>query len=274
MGTSKAYDGSGGQWRKVRREAQKLAEADTDGLDTIGIDALVAQLVGTSIDTLGWHGPALRQSGGGGTDGPAAGGAAARSTRGESAGRRAGGTNLHTHLGRAAAARSATTALRAAYRVAGGGGGGASGGLPELGISHAQLAAANPFEQCAAIVDAVRDGNSLADDAIAAANREAVLAILTAESPPPPEVAVRIFVTELLSHIIITEIGQTLRQHTDAAASVRQERRIRDCVEAVVDQLPLLALDHGGRITATELSQTIESGLSRLYDIHIPGHAS
>ncbi|GAA3428742.1 hypothetical protein GCM10018953_59260 [Streptosporangium nondiastaticum] len=270
MGTSKSYDGSGGQWRDVRREAEKLAEADVNGLDAAGIDALIQQLVGTSIDALGWHGPIVRQPGSGGADGPG-GGVPARPSSERSGGRRAGGTNLQTFHGRAAAARSATAALRAAYRVAGGGGGGLAGGLPELGISHAQLAAANPFEQCAAIVDAVREGNTLADDAIAAANREAVLAILTAESLPKPEVAVRIFMTELLSHIIITEVGQTLRQTAGGAASVRQERHIRDCVEAVVGQLPLLALDHGGRITASELTETIESGLSRLYEIYTPG---
>lgn len=270
MGTAKSYDGSGGRWRDARRNAEELARADADGLDAEGIDALVQQLVGTSLNALGWHGPAVRQSGGGGADGPGTGGVPARPSSGDgrASGRR-GSTGLQTPEGRAAAARAGAAALRAASRLAGGGPGGLPDGIPELGISHAQLAAADPFEQCALIVDAVREGNTLADDAIAAANSDAVLAIITSQAEP--EEAVRMFMVELLFHIVITEVGQTLRQKAGGEASVRQEQRIRDCVDAVVGQLPLLNVGQGERVTATELTEAIDSGLTRLYDIFLPG---
>lgn len=245
MGTSGAYGGSSGRaWGKARQQAGDFADNPSDAnaeqlpndisnalnWDSDGDEANAPapgdapQPLRVAFGRLGGGG---RGGGGGGPSGGGGGGG-----RGGGSGSSSGGRS------RAIAARvgGSVAALGLAYQNRD------SGPLAVFNLTLVELDALDIHERAKRILEAV--GASLGDigeEELVRASGSALLLLLDEESPNGED-AVRLFVTEYVFEVSLTEIGDEFRDGTrDGYATVDEEDKLHDLIETRVAQVDLPA---------------------------------
>jgi hypothetical protein len=246
MGTSDAYGGSGGRaWGKVRQQASDYADNPTDGNANDLLDALA--------DALDWDGDSenvpnptepprpvqplyiggVGLGGGGGGAGGGGGGGGGRTGGAGGGGSGGGGGRSRA---RAARVGGSVVAAGLAYRNRD------ESTLRRLNLSLAELDGLDSYGQAKQILAAV--GASLGDvqeEELTQASASALLAMLQDDSPTGDD-AVRVFVTEYVFEVALTEIGNEFRDGTrDGWATVDEEDKLRNLIEVRVGQVELPA---------------------------------
>jgi hypothetical protein len=241
MGTSGAYGGSSGRgWGKVRRHGGDFADnpSEANGDELLYAIANALQWDGDPSDapTPGEALQPLRLSfggTGGGGRGPGSGGGGGGDRSG--GGARGGGGGGRSRA-RAARVGGTVGAVGLAYQ------GRDVGVLAAFNLSLDELDALDVHERAKRILEAV--GASLGDiseDELVRASGSALLALLEEQSPTGED-AVRLFVTEYVFEVSLTEIGDEFRDGTrDGYATVDVEDKLRDLIEIRVGQVDLPA---------------------------------
>jgi len=241
MGTSGSYGGSGGRaWGRARHQAEEyIADPTPENAE---------QLVSDIADALDWDGdgepdgpgtderPAdlsplrPRAPGGGHGDGP--GGAAGGGRGGTVRVGGAGGTGRSRSRARAASIGGSVAAAGLALRA------GDADTLARFGLALGDLAGLDPFDQAGRILEAVAGSvGGIQEDELRTASAEALLALLQDDAATAGD-AVRIFITEYVFAVSLTEIGDDLRDgRRPGWASVSDEDVLHDLIEAKVKQV-------------------------------------
>ena len=275
MGTSGAYNGSGGRaWGKARTQAGEYADNTTS--------ENAAQLLSDIANAFDWDAdggldfgeldlgkpdlgkpdlgkpdlgelkpllarPRLRAPRGGG-DGPGGAGGGARASKGV---RLAGGGGGRSRSrARAAAVGGSVAAAGLALRDRD------EATLVRFGLTLAELDGLDAHEQAHRILDAVAGSvGGIQEDELQHASAVAILALLAEGTTP--EDAVRVFITDYVFEISITEVGAELRNGTrDGYTTVDQEDQLRDLIETCVNQL-----DFPDRLDADNIQEVIYNSL-------------
>lgn len=273
MGTSGAYGGSSGagfsRARRMINEFISDPSADTakpalqqlvDALDWQGDDATEAGIAGSSGSTTEpasdpRPGAPMRPStthrgsrgagtGAGGSGGGSGGGGGAGGGRSRGRAARVGG--------RAAAAGYA---LRTGDAEA----------LAALGLDLAELADLDAFEQTSRIVDTlVKSSGSIEDDEMRRATASALLELLEYDGDVDGDTTVRLFISEYIFEIAITEFGDKLRDGSrPGEQSVADEDVLKDTIRANVDQMQFGA----GGVSPEAFEAAIRDGLRDVRDV-------
>jgi hypothetical protein len=275
MGTSQGYAGSGGAWNGAQRDLDDLISGGTTTTDDVCGDAAGAlgwdaggegadgddnsdaaptagagpiPLIGASVAPIRVGG---RGRGGGGGGGGGAGGGA-----------RTGGRGRRTGAGGGGATRSRQRAARAGARVAAAGyalRAGDAAALRALGLDLAALAGLSPSQQARRIVDVIVGTAATIQDAeIARASATMVIRLLERDVEPPPAEVLRIFATEYVYEVFMTELGSEMRDGTrDGADGVVTEDDIHDLIEARVASLQI----DGASVDAVDLEDALDDVL-------------
>jgi hypothetical protein len=249
MGTSGAYAGSGGRaWSEAREQAGEYASDPSN--------ANAEQLLGNIADALDWDDEDVDEPGGG-NEGVADQQRGAQQPLRISTPRGRGGGGVASGAGaadgggrvRGAGGRGGGGG-RSRSRAAAVGGGVAAAGLAlrdrdadallRFGLTLSELDGLGSYEQAQRILDAVGASlGGLEEDELNRASAAALLALLTEEGASGAD-AVRLFVTEYVFEVTLTEIGDEFRDGTrDGFATVELEDKLHDLIEADVSQVDL-----------------------------------
>jgi hypothetical protein len=272
MGTSQGYAGSGGAWNGAQRDLDDLISGGTtttddvcgDAAGALGWDAGGAPADGDDngeaaptaragpIPVIGTPVAPIRVGGRGrGGGGGGAGGGA-----------RTGGGGRRARAGGGGATRSRQRAARAGARVAAAGyalRAGDAAGLRALGLDLAALAGLSPSQQARRIVDViVGTATTIQDVEIARASATMVIRLLERDVAPAPAEVLRIFATEYVYEVFMTELGSEMRDGArDGADGVVTEDDIHDLIEARVASLQI----DGASVDAVDLEDALNDVL-------------
>jgi hypothetical protein len=102
----------------------------------------------------------------------------------------------------------------------------------------------------------------------AEARRAAANALLALLGPGPTDAvaAIRVFVTECVFQIWLTEVGQALRETRTAAPSLATERRVRGFIEARVRTTPISG--DAGALTVAAMQTLIGETLAAVRSLN------
>lgn len=265
MGSSGAYGGSGGRaWGKARQQAGDYADAPSD--------ANAEQLLSNIADALDWDSDSPPDAGdgdpndqfrpafgplrikvtpgsGGGLGGAGGGGGTGGGSAG--AGSAGGGGGRSRSRARAATVGGSVAAAGLALRNRDG------PALGQWGLSLQELDGLDLHEQAKRILDAVGASvGDLQEDELTQASAAALLALLDDKDATGAD-AVRVFVVEYVFEVSLTEIGDELRNGTrDGWATVQQEDKLHDLIEARVSQIELSAT-----IGSADIQQAVYTAL-------------
>jgi len=146
-------------------------------------------------------------------------------------------------------------------------------GLAEYGLSYEALRSlGDPIEVIRQIVEAAcgpRADSSLEEHEeryVAATVAEWVLEHAEADGLPSPEEITRCAIASIIFEVILTEIGETLRDRLDSEVNVADEE-LREAAE-VLSEKAELSTDGA---TAEEISRAIEGGLDSLRRVYAVG---
>lgn len=247
MGMADPYGGSSGRaWGKVRQRAGDYADNPTndnaeqllngisDALQWDGDNTAKPPVPGEAPEPLrpGFGPISVRghRAGGGGGGGGGSGGSGAGGGGGAGGGRSGGGRSR----ARAARVGGSVAAVGLAYQNRD------TGTLQAFNLTPAELDALDVHERAKRILDAVGASlGNIEEEELTRASGAALLALLE-EDAPSGEDAVRLFVTEYVFEVSLTEIGNALRDGTrDGYATVDEEDQLRDLIETRVAQVDL-----------------------------------
>ena len=239
MGTSGAYGGSGGAWGGAGQDAEDFADDPTDA----GAEDLVDHTLQALQSEGGDEGdggeeedlppepfvpgpstlPGLRVRPPGGTGG--AGG-----------GRAGGGGGGRTRTSGGGGGRSASRTAQAGGRAIAAGyalRAGDDAALRELGLSLAELAGLDVFEQMGRILDAtVPASGSPQESEVRRATTNALIVLLK-DGDDSPRAVVEAFVSAYVFEALITEHGERLRAGDPSGANAKEiERRLKSAIRA------------------------------------------
>ncbi len=287
MGTSGAYEGSGGSgWSGARGEAEQLmANAGSSIADALAAVALAVPWGGpdyTAQDTTGGSGhdsppdaatppsapslllPLLRHPGPSGASSSSGGGG------GSGGGSGGGGGRL-----RAASTRSRRRAASVGGRAISAGlaiAGGDAVGLADLGLDLTQLAALDPYEQCARVMEQLDGAATVEELEVRRAAVTTVLHVLELGTAATAVDAVRVFIGDYVLQVATTELGRTMRNGEGRGPrSATIERQMRDYIRAVVGGLDLTTATNSGVVPAGGIEAAIFVALSDVRDVFMAG---
>ena len=275
MGTSDPYGGSGGRdWKNLREEVEDwLDSLPGSGEEAPGDESGGGNGDGESDqgqpgqpdqtalpDLVSSLGRAF-QSGGGASDGPAAGGGIGSP----------GGTRASSGRSPSGTGRSTARAGRVGGRLAAGifgmrAGDGAA--LDAIGIDFAEMQGLDTYGQAQMLVRAATENSvatSMEDEEIqAASNKTAIWALERSEAPEAIEIVQR-FIMEYVYGVFLAENGSVLRSgRRDGVAAVAAEKQLRETIEALVRGFPLTPTG----MDPAELGAAAEKVLEQVLQIH------
>lgn len=273
MGTSGAYGGSvGSDFGRARRKVNDFISDPSAESAKPALQQLV--------DALGWQGDDA--DGGAGSDAgatdaqpavdpnrrnpmrpaaPRSGGGGGAAGGGGGGGRRSGGGGGGGGRSRARAAGVGGRAAAAGYALRSAD----AATLAGLGLDLGELAGLDAFEQTSRIVDAlVESSGSIEDDELRRATAAALLELLEYDGDADGETAVRLFITEYVFEIAITEFGDKLRDGSrPGEQTVVDEDVLKDTIRANVDQMEFGL----GEVTPDAFEAAIRDGLGDVRDV-------
>ncbi len=269
MGTSDSFKGSGGKDARDLRDAIADWLGDTAPSDStptvdstpvpVGSPAnpISPSLIGPVINM--WRGSSGGSGGGGGAGGGSSSGDGTRSAGG---GRSSGG--VQRTVARVAGPAGRASSLARAYST------GNREALEVAGLNYDDLRALNdPLEIGQRIVEAAFDAQS--DSTLEDSESRLIVAELISwilESPadqePAPDEIVRHSIELMIAQLLLTEVGNMIRQKKSQTERHEDEEEIRRAAQVWASQLTLG--DVG--TSSNEIATAIENGFTQLKEIY------